>query len=263
MNLEASGGYQISDSESITNSREKLVDLLEENYLDLKTPLKIKKVELLKSVGLPVSKSEYFDASEIDNVGKAIDSRLGDGEESFMIRFACDPDKFSMPSLQVQKGEDVPKCLDDLHKLVRENYQIKKIILSSLTTKEQAKNKISGRLMLEASNALPTQSILELYKGARTNDVLNNPDTDDPNFLFLIKQLGGKLRLAEPKQSEGRRISEGEVEAISSSLQEYEDKMAIAREVIAKSRGKFSDNLPIIFEFSSTDGELVFSDIDY
>lgn len=247
--------------ETETNNEDELVEVLEENFLDLKVPLKIKKIELLKSLGLPVSESNYFDTDDMEGLKQAVTSRL-DGENALMVRFACDPDQFSMPTVSIEKNDDLEDKINQLQQLIIKENHIKKLILTSLTTREQAKNKISGRLMLEADSALPAQSILELYKGSRTTDVLNNPDTSDPNFLFLVKELGGQLKLRNERHSDCP-ISDSEIGMVFNTLKEYEDRLSMAKEVVAKSKGKTSEKLVVIFEFSYSNGKFVFSDFDY
>jgi len=242
-------------------SEEEREEILAERFSDESEPLKVRKIELLQSLGLPTSNMDFFTPENIGDLCDQINLRRQNGEQSLMIRFACVPDRFSMPTLTVEPEDNISELLDNLQDLIVKHPEIKKIILTQFTPEEQAKDKISGRYTLENQFATPVENILELYKGARSTGVLNKANTDDPNFLFFIRESGKQLALRTPK-NEGSTIEDGEIRSIYQTLCEYSSKMESAKRIIAKSQDTRFEKLTTIFEFSYLKGRFVFSDID-
>lgn len=225
-------------------------------------PLKVRKTELLEEVRLPIPKTDMFRPENVDSLREAIIARKSeDATTSLIIRFACVPDRFSMPTIAVEPSTDVDQVLESVSSLLKIYREIKQIILQELTATADAKDKISGRLLFEDSRSYPNEEVMELYKGSRSTGVLNNVDVNDPNFFIFEKKLGHFMlpnKGLDPESS----IKSSELEDIYRKLVEYRSKLELIRTVIASSRGSKAEDLAISFEFSYLRGRLLFSDID-
>lgn len=235
---------------------------LAKRFQDENTAFKVRKIELLEEAGLPIPKSDILRPEEVGLLEEAILSRrLEDPATPLIIRFACVPDRFSMPAVFVEPESDIDEIIDKIKLSASNNRQIKQIILQELTPQAEAKNKISGRYLLENSQVYPLEEILELYKGSRSTNVLNNPYVTDPNFLRFEKRAS-QFMIPNKKIDESISFTELEIRDIYSTLQSFKEKISLIKEVIALSKGKKPEEVVVSIEFSYNKGRMVFSDID-
>lgn len=134
--------------------------------------------------------------------------------------------------------------------------------MQEVVSAENAKDKISGRVLFEEERMAPTQEVLEIYKGSRSTGVLNNVDVNDPNFLRFTKKAGEFMK-PEKNLSEDSSVTEGEIREIYNYLNSYREKIETLIKIIAKSQNKSINNMPISLEFSYKDSKFFFSDIDF
>ncbi len=234
---------------------------LVERYMDSSIPLKIRKTNLLAMCGLPIPESVFFDKVEIDNLDNEIKSFFGNDSWPLILRVACVPNKSSMPFFYINNEEEVRNVISEAQELLKGDSSIKSFILQEATPEEKAKEKISGRIVLESTRMIPTEQTVEIYKGARSTSILNNVKLGDPRLLRFQKKTG---QFMKPEQEITREsnVSEGEIRGIFSSLKGYLEMMESVKAVIAKSEKKDPDNLSCSFEFSYRAGRITFIDID-
>ncbi len=252
------------NSNEISDQERLLLDQMVKEFEKSEIPLKIRKIKLLEMIGLPISKIDFLDKKNLVDLKKIIDEKLKQQDCPLMIRFACVPDKFSMPFFYIEKGmkKDENKIIENINFLVKSDQSIKNLILQEATPVEEAKDKISGRISFEKGEMMPIREIVEIYKGARSTGILNNVDVEDPDFLRLIKAAGEFIKPAEELHKDSSIKKEETVE-IYNFLNLYREKMEIIIELIARSQKKSVDNMTISLEFSYRNGRLVFSDIDF
>lgn len=235
------------------------------NFNNIEIPLKIKKIKILETVGLPISQMDFLKRDDIGDLPALLSEKLKLSDGPLIVRSACVPDKFSMPTFYLEKEMseiDKIKIIEEIYSLVNNDQTIKYLIIQDATPSHSAKDKISGRILFEKSDMAPIQEILEIYKGARSTGVLNNVNTEDPNFQIFIKKAGEFMKPTK-KLSADSSIKEGEIRDIYRFLVQYRDKIDTAIDMIANRPNKDPKDTPISFEFSYRDGKIVFSDIDY
>lgn len=236
---------------------------LAENYQRGGESLKVKKIRLLEDLGLPIPKTGILRADQLDFLEEKIrEIYTSNLERSMIIRFGCVPDQFSMPSVVIESDSNIGQAINEVSSYVSKNQQIKEIVLQELTSEADAPNKISGRLLFEKSDAYPREEVLELYKGARNTNILNNVDTSDTNFLHFEKNIGHYIKLSQTK-SDKSTFKESEIKDIYNLIQGFHSKLDSIKKVVAKQRGVKEEDFVLCIEFSYLHGRLVFSDIDY
>lgn len=241
------------------------IDAMVERFNSPEIPHKIGKTELLEAVGLPIPKTDYFKRTEINLLKDKISEELQSHDYPLIIRFACVPDKFSMPFFYLGKemgDEEKNKTVEKIRSVIENDSNIKYLILQEATPAEKAKDKISGRISFEKGEMAPTQEVLEIYKGARSTGILNNVDVNDPNFQTFIKKAGEFLKPIK-KLGEDSLIKEEEIREIYNFLNLYREKIETIIDVITKSKNKSANDMTISLEFSYRNGKIVFSDIDF
>lgn len=239
------------------------IEKLAQNFSDQEVPMKIRKLNLLKEVGLPVPRVEILAASDLRSLERSIKDRIGRGELPLMIRFACNPDRYSMPTFSVETGEpDELKAVNtNIANVLAANHEIKDVILQKMTPIEKAGTKISGRITYESEDLMPLQSIIELYKGSRSTSVLDRLTPEDPNYLRFEKEAGRFLKLATPLKPNSS-IAVSEYTHVLTSLNSYNEQTKAVVEVIAKSRGQQQSPKSTSIEFSYNESRILFIDID-
>jgi len=246
--------------------QEKLaVDKMVERFNDSEIPYKIRKIELLETVGLPIPKTECFKKTETQLLKDRIIEELQLHDYPLIIRVACIPDKLSMPFFYLEKemnDEEINKIVEKNHALFESDSSIKYLILQEATPVEKIKDKISGRISFEKGEMSPIQEVLDIYKGARSTGILNNVDVNDPNFLTFIKKAGEFLKPIK-KLDKDSLIKEEEIRKIYNFLNLYREKIETIINIITKSKNKSADDMTISLEFSYRDRKIVFSDIDF
>jgi len=235
------------------------LDRLAEDYTDSEEPYKIRKNKLMERVGLPVLATEYIAADDFAGLKSTLEEKLCE-PGSIIIRLACKPDKLSMPVFYVNNREEIDEVVGDIAKFTAENSLVVVFLVQPATTEEQAKDKISGRLLFNESRYLPLDQVLELYKGARSTGILNNVEPGDKNFLQLQKDARGFLKPTTLIKDSS--ISEDELRRIDQQLERYKEQMEAARDIIALSRKKGSDQILVSFEFWWRDHQIFFTDLD-
>ncbi|MFH1233861.1 MAG: hypothetical protein V1649_04420 [Patescibacteria group bacterium] len=248
------------------NDPEKLaIDKMVEKFNDPEIPYKIKKTELLETVGLPIPKTDYFKKTEIKLLKGKILEELQSHDYPLIIRVACIPDKFSMPFFFIENNMEKDKIdtmLNNICSSIKKDSTIQYFILQEATPLESAKDKISGRISFEKGTMMPIQEVLEIYKGARSTSVLNNVDVNDPNFQRFVKKAGEFMKPAKTLDADSS-IEEGEVKEIYNFLSMYREKIETIIDIITKSQKKSVNDTVVSLEFSYRDGKIVFSDIDF
>lgn len=246
--------------------QDKLVsDKMVEDFNQTETPLKIKKIKLLETVGLPISKMEFIKKENFDDFAGMVLERLRHQDCPLIVRFACMPDKLSMPFFYIEEEaseDERDRIIEKIYSLTNNDQTIKFIILQDATSAESAKDKISGRILFEKGEMMPTQEILEIYKGARSTNILNSVDINDPNFQRFVKNAGEFMKPTKKLDAESS-INEGEIRAVHNSLKMYREKIETIIGIIVKSQNKSINDMTISIEFSYRDGKIVFSDIDF
>ncbi|MDD4476608.1 MAG: hypothetical protein PHY40_00420 [Patescibacteria group bacterium] len=245
--------------------KELVVDKMIERFNDPEIPYKIKKTKLLETVGLPIPKTDYFEKTEIKLLEGKIFEELQAHDSPLVVRFACMPDKLSMPFFYLEKemnDEEINKIVEKIHTLFESDSSVKYLILQEATPAEKTKDKISGRISFEKGEMLPTQEVLDIYKGARSTGILNNVNVNDPNFQTFIKKTGEFLKPTK-KLDKDSLIKEEEIREIYNFLNLYREKIETIINIITKSKNKSVNDMTISLEFSYRDGKIVFSDIDF
>lgn len=245
------------------NAEEKIYQRLLEKFSDVAIPYKIRKIELLKDVNLPVPKAEYFDRKNLGDLEQAIINKIAeDPETPLVIRVACVPDKLSMPIFYMEKEEDFKDNLHKIESLIENEPTITNFILQEATPQDKTRDKISGRFLFAGQEMLPLESALEIYKGSRSTAILNRAEISDQNFLRFEKKAGHFLRPTKEIDYEATSITEDEIRAIARYLDEYRDNMELAKKVFSASDVNRGENEEACFEFSYRDREINFIDID-
>lgn len=245
----------IADQEEFISSK------MVEKFNDHKVPYKIRKIELLEAVGLPTPKAEFFKTDDIEALKSVILKKLQSEDCSLILRVACNPDKFSMPFFFIE-NDKLDQILDEIRSLVEKDPTIKYFILQEATPEEAAKDKISGRILFENGEMMPEQEVVEIYKGSRSTNVLNNVDVSDANFFSFVKTAGEFMKPVK-KLTPDSLITENEVKDIYNLLNTHREKIEGMIDIIAKSQMKTANDLSVSVEFSYRDGRIVFSDIDF
>lgn len=242
------------------NQEEKRARTFVELYDNPNIPQKIKKIRLMEEVGLPIPKTDYFDKKELPSLKRKIIERLKHNE-SLVVRVACIPDKLSMPAFRIETKNDLNKIITNIEDPLRADSSIKYLILRNTIPQENIQERIAGRISFEGATMIPDDQFLDIYKGARSIDVLDAVSEDDPNFHRLVKKIGGFMRPEKPLDHSSN-IKESEIREIYSLLQLYSSRLELIRKVIALSRDKSIDQTTICFEFSFIENNLVFTDFD-
>lgn len=245
---------------------ELITDKMVEKFNNIEIPYKIRKIELLETVELPIPKTDYFKRTEIELLRAKVLEELQLHNYPLIVRVACIPDKFSMPFFFIENnmGKDkIDATLNEIHSLIKKNSAIKYFILQEATPIETAKDKISGRISFEKGKMAPIQEMLEIYKGARSTGILNNVDVSASNFRIFVKRADEFMKPAKETDKDSS-IKVEEIREIFNYLNKYREKMETIIDVITKSRNKSAnDDMTISFEFSYRDRKMVFSDIDF
>lgn len=247
------------------DQEELMLEKMAENFNQPEIPLKIKKIKLLETVGLPISRMDFIKRENFDDLAGAISERLKHQDCPLIIRFACIPDKFSMPFFYLEKEmneEEKNKIIEDIYSLIKNDSAIKYLILQDATPADSAKDKISGRILFEKGEVMPGQEVLEIYKGARSTSILNNVNVDDPNFQRFIKKAGEFMKPIKDLSADSS-IKEGEIREIYNFLKMYREKIETIIDVITRSQKKSANDMIVSLEFSYRDGKIIFSDIDF
>lgn len=244
--------------ESQQFENEQVLERVKEKYLNSSLPLKIAKTELLRDLGLPTPETDYFSKDEISALKTRILQRLPLEEKPLIVRVACVPDRFSMPTFFVEDAKDIDQIIEQMGHLVTSESTVTHFILQNATPKSRVKNKIVGRLLYTGQQSLPLAKIVELYKGAKSADVLDRVKGEDPNYERLEQRLG---EFTKPI-SKSTIIDQAETRNIYSILNNYEPQLELAKKIFASGRNKAGDETSASFEFSYRDGNLVFVDID-
>jgi len=242
------------------NLEERRLEALAKLFDDVNIPLKIRKIKLIKEVGLPMPKTDYFDVKELRSLKTKIIERL-QYDESLVVRVACIPDKLSMPVFHMETRGDLTETIAKIRDLIKVDPSIKYLILRNTISREKIKDRVAGRFSLESSAMAPNDQFLDIYKGARSIDILDTVKEDDPNFQRFVKKTGGFMS-PEKLLDHSSDIKESELREIYSLLQRYTSRLELIRRVIALSRDKSVDQTTTCFEFSFIENNLVFTDFD-
>jgi hypothetical protein len=237
---------------------EPVLERIEHEYLNSSLPSKIKKTELLRELGLPIPKTDFFPRGEIAALRKRLVDRLADEKRPMIVRVACVPDKFTMPAFLVDAKENIDQAMKKIEKLVEQDRTITHFILQFATPKDKIIDKIVGRIVYGSASSLPSTKTVELFKGAKNAEIFNHLDTRNRSYERLEQKLG---EFVKPKVK-SKTISEEEVKNIHTALEGYEPQLEIAKKIFAKGQNKTNDEISTTFEFSYRDGNLVFVDID-
>jgi len=234
---------------------------LVENFSREDTPLKVRKVELMDAVGMPLDQMYIFMASDLSRVYYLLNQEITSNQYPVVVRFACIPNRYSMPMYYLENRADAERIVVQINEMLNKDSSIRSIIIQSATPIESAVNKISGRYSLEGINSLPVEEILELYKGSRSTSILNTLATSDPGYVSFSKRIGGLLK-PDREINTLSNIKISELRDVYERLARYKEKMTIVKDVISYSQEKLSSDNLVSFEFSYRDGKLVFLDID-
>jgi len=229
---------------------------LVEKFNDEQVPLKIRKINLLEAIDLPIPKTDIISRKNELEIKEKISTRLRESNEPLIMRFSGHDDKLGMPSFYIDDEKNLVDVLRRMKDIFTRDLNISHVILQSATPNEEIHNKISGRLMISDDM---NDEIIELYKGARSTGVLNSVNQSDIQFYRLIKPAGGFMR-PEKKIDPNSTLNTGEVIDMIRKIDEKRDAIEIARSVLHNS--KRHNRNDYTFEFSYRNGNLVFTDID-
>lgn len=243
------------------NDTKKGIDRIIKNFQDLEMPYKIRKMELMKSLNLPIPRSDFFSVRDIEDLKKRIEQRLLKGDGALIIRVACVPDKLSMPFFYVEDTNAVDSTIKKINELTKKNESITHLILQQAVSSDLVQNKVSGRILLEANEVFPREQVLEIFKGARSTGALNTLDTKDKNYRRLEKHAGQFMKIYSDVDDRSD-IKEDEMRDIYRYVKKYEPDMHLVRGIYAKSANKKTEKMAICFEFSYLNGNFVFTDFD-
>lgn len=228
-------------------------------------PLKIRKLELLKEIGLPVKEGRYYERGAIDALREDLAQQFDSNRElSFVIRVACEPDKLSMPSFRIDAREGIEQSIQDLLKLIEEDHSIQQVILRPFISPSKIQDRIAGRLSF-MGDTTTTKEILELYRGAETTGVLNVVDPQNPKFRSFTKRAGEFMKPSDgvvPKNGANGTFSEEDIKNVYRQLELCREKMDALHEVVAISKKSVPEKTPLTFEFSYLDGDFWYTDFD-
>jgi hypothetical protein len=237
-------------------------DNFEQRFRDNHTPYKIRKTELLKEVGLPIPETYYYSKEDLSTLESNVINLLkSKPESSLIVRFACIPDKPSMPVYYIETKTDFENCRARILEISKNDANITHLILQKATPEKESRNKISGRLLLTGTKLFPIEKVLELYKGSRSTSILNNVDVNDPNFVRLEKEAGGFFRLIGQINSKST-ITQDELRTIRIDLEDYNRNIQLATDIILKEKNINNKGDEACFEFSYREGKITFIDID-
>lgn len=237
---------------------EPVLEKIKEKYLNSSLPLKIAKTELLNDLGLPTPKTDFYPKTEIETLRNKILQRRTEEKRPLIVRVACVPDRFSMPSFIVNDESDIEQIIQKVNDLVNTEGTITHFILQNATPEDKVKDKIVGRLLYAGNKSIPLAKVTELYKGAKNAGIFDRVDPSDPNYERIEQELG---KFPKPA-SKSKAISPDDTKNIYNILSNYEPQLEIAKEIFAKRQNKPEDEISASFEFSYRDGNLVFADID-
>ncbi len=102
---------------------------LRESLEDRSLPDKIRKIELLKQVGLPIPETAIFSRESIDDALSYIHKVFDGKGKPLIVRVACVPDQFSMPHFYIDEPEDVEVVGERLETLLKSEGTISHIIV--------------------------------------------------------------------------------------------------------------------------------------
>lgn len=248
---------------NLESNEDEVYQRLFEKFNDRDIPYKIRKMELLKDVNLPVPNAEYFDKKNLQDLETAIINKITkDPETPLVIRVACVPDKLSMPIFYIEKEDDFRDNLDKIESLLKNESTITNFILQEATPQDKAQDKISGRVLFAGREMFPLEEVLEIYKGSRSTGILNKVEISDKNFLRFEKTAGHFLKPTKEINYKDTSITEDEIRAIARYLDEYKDNIELAKKVFSTTKNDQVENEEACFEFSYRDREINFIDID-
>lgn len=239
--------------------REVALDSMRERFLDPSLPLKIRKTNLLRDVGLPIPETDYFQRENLHGLMQALQERLHEDSPSLIVRVACIPERLGMPDFYISKADQIPVTLEQIQSLLQSEHSITHLIVQNATPPDKVQDKIVGRLLFHSGQAAPLQKTVELYKGTKNARILNNVSMDDPLYVRLEQSAGGFLR----PHSFQNVLSADDLREITSRLTGYEEQLEAANTIIAEAAQQHHDAQSTSYEFSYREGRLVFVDIDY
>ncbi len=238
------------------------ITLLEKEFSDDRIPLKVRKLGILAEAGLPVLKTDIIERDDIGDLEQKLEERAsGGGNPPLILRFACVPDKFSMPTFYLEQVGDLSKVANTVRDAVLNDREIASVIIQDATPAAEAPNKISGRALYEDEYRTGNELVLELYKGSRTTGILNRVHAEDSSLQRFIKPYGGFLRPDTVVNPDNGGLSKQEIaEVVGRIDSQYREAIELAKKVFLKIARKTH---PVVsFEFWYRDGKMVFTDID-
>ena len=244
-----------NDPENLIKSR------ILESFINSEIPYKVRKSRLMENCGLPMPETDYFKKDEIDKLVERARERLSEESKPLVLRLACIPDKISLPVFYLEQEEDLNNLSKELGDFIEKEPTITSFIVQDATPKTKTKDKISGRVLFRYDKSLPTEMVVEIYKGGRSTGILNELRTSDKDYQRFEKKSGEFIKAAteiDPKTS----IGTDETRRIFQQLDSYHEEIARLREVFSKSKEKKVGETPVCLEFSYRNGNLVFTDFD-
>lgn len=246
----------IEDSE--ISFKEHLVRVL----TDGQEPLKIRKIKFMKELGLCFPETDLFERGALEDFIEVVKRRFERGQQHLIVRFACIPDRFSMPTITIDHADNLALARKEIEECIDRFSGIQYVILREFISEQLAKQKISGRVLFWGERASMDTSV-EIFKGSRSTGVLNRADTSDKNFLLFEKKPGQFMKPAKELPVDSS-ISVEEIKQIFNHLSQFRERLETARAVIGLSKnGKETDRPDVCFEFSFVDGVFLFVDVDY
>jgi len=232
---------------------------LVKSYDDEQIPLKIRKINLLERVNLPIPETDTINKNNRKEIKEKIVERLHKSNMPLIMRFSGRSDEPGMPSCYIENEKNLDSALKQMEDIFTRDLNVSHVILQRATPKEEISRKVSGRLIMYDDADDRNDEIIELYKGARSTGILNSVDPSDPQFHRLIKPIGGFMRF-EKKIDPNSTLNTSEVIDIVQKINEKRDAMKIVQSVLHES--KKHSRSDYVFEFSYRDGDLIFTDID-
>jgi hypothetical protein len=176
-----------------------------------------------------------------------------------IVRFACLPNQYSVPSFYIDTATDLPTVLHKVKEAISGDISIVTVMVQHATPRNKIPEKIVGRVRYEDDFSSPNEIVLELYKGSRTMRIFDTVSSTDNAFASFVKPHGGFMR--PELRAVNCKISGGDIQDIMYDLEtRYKEKIQLARKVFLRLASKKS---PIVsLEFWYLDGEMTFADFD-
>mgnify|MGYP001558344355 CR=1 FL=1 len=96
-----------------------MVNKVVEDFNKTEIPLKIRKIKLLETMELPISKIDFIKKEDVDSLESTVLEKFKYQNSPLIVRFACIPDKFSFK----EKFIDQDKIIDIKDNRIKDEWE--------------------------------------------------------------------------------------------------------------------------------------------